>query len=155
MALRSAPLRFGVGRFDDWAQLQIAMRDANGRGLSADTFSCLALQRVFKGNTFSAPAQRIVTLQFADNAEPIGCTEGRLADCLTDSLGAGACSLKDALGEWDISRHAAELENAVLAGKILLWIEVADAENERQAYRMLFAHGSNSVGVHDLRRPVR
>jgi len=91
-------------------------------------------------------------LPFPGNLEPITCTSGALADCLTERLIAGALSLKDALGHWLIPRHAAHLEDAILAGKILFWIRVGDADDERRAYHSLLAHSSNSVGVHDLVR---
>ena len=64
-----------------------------------------------------------------------------------------ASSLKDALGLWLIPRHAAHFEDAVLAPRILLWIRVGDADDERLAYKCLLVHSSNSVGVHDLVLP--
>ena len=154
MVQRSIILRFAVGRFDYWAQLKSGMQDARARGLVDDTFSRLALQRVFIGNTIEAQ-RRVLTLRFPDNAEAMACTESALADCLSNSLQAGARSLEVALAEWDIPRHASELEGAVLAGQILLWIRLTDAEQERQACQTLFAHSSGSVHVHDLRPPVR
>ena len=154
MVQRSAALRFAVGRFDVWAQLEAGMQDARARGLLGDTFSCLALQRLFIGNTIKV-LQRVLTLRFPDNAEAIACTESALADCLSDSLQSGARSLKGSLAEWDISRHASALEGAVLAGQILLWIKLTDAEDERRAYQTLLAHSSNLVDVHDLRPPIR
>lgn len=155
MVQRAAPLRFAVGRFDDWSQLEGAMRDASAQGLLSGTFSCIALQRVLIRHPIKAPSQRVLTLQFPDNAVAIACTEGALADFLSDSLQAGARTLKEALAEWDISRHASALEGAVLAGQILLWIRLTDAEDERRAYQILLAHSSNLVDVHDLRPPIR
>jgi hypothetical protein len=38
-------------------------------------------------------------------------------------------------------------------GKILFWIRVADANDERRTCQSLLAHSSNSVGVHDLMLP--
>ena len=154
MVQRSAPLRFAVGRFDDWLQLGNGLQDARSRGLSSDRFSHLALQRVFGGNAKDAPSQP-PALNFPGNPEAMACTAGALADCLADSLQAGARTLKDALSEWDISRHAAKLQSAVEAGQILLWIRLTDAEDERRAYQTLLAHSSNAVCVHDLCPPVR
>jgi hypothetical protein len=102
-----------------------------------------------------APSQERVTLQalvFSDSSELTVCTAGPLGDCLT-RLHSGARTLKEALGDWLIPRHAAHFENAVKAGKILLWIRVADADQERRAYQTLLASSSNSVGVHDLILP--
>jgi hypothetical protein len=84
----------------------------------------------------------------------MACTSGPLADCLMERLSSGAQSLKDALGHWLIPRHAAHFHDAVEAGKILLWICVVLADEERRAYQSLLACSSNSVGVHDL-MPLR
>jgi hypothetical protein len=67
-----------------------------------------------------------------------------------DRFRSGATSLKDALGLWLILRHARQLEEAVCSGKILLWIKLTDADDERRAYQSLLAHSSDVVGVHDL-----
>jgi len=149
-------LRFAVGTFDSWAQLREALRDARARGLVLDSFNCVGLERVFAGKTILAPSQQIVSLRelpFQDDFERIVCTSGPLADCLMERFQAGADSLKEALATWLITRHAAHLEQAVGAGKILLWIRVADAHDERRAYQTLLAHSSNSVGVHDFVLP--
>jgi hypothetical protein len=42
------------------------------------------------------------------------------------------------------------LQQAVEEGKLLLWVQLFDNEDERRAYRSLLATSSNSVGVHDL-----
>jgi hypothetical protein len=73
-----------------------------------------------------------------------------LANRLMQRVVAGASSLRDALEIWLIPRHAAHFDDAVQAGRILLWIRVADADGERLAYQSLLAHSSTSVGVHDL-----
>jgi hypothetical protein len=38
----------------------------------------------------------------------------------------------------------------IKAGKILLWINVTDAADERLAFQVLLAHSTNSVGAHDI-----
>lgn len=58
--------------------------------------------------------------------------------------------MKVALTHWLIQRHAAQLQEAVEAGRIILWVQLFDNESERRAYRSLLARSSNSVGVHDL-----
>jgi hypothetical protein len=80
--------------------------------------------------------------------------KGPLADRFAERLRAGARTLEEALRHWLIPRHAAHFEDAVKAGKILLWIRVANADEERNAYQILLATSSNSVGVHDLVLPV-
>jgi hypothetical protein len=145
--------RYAVGTFDGWPQLPAALCDARARGLVLDSFNCLALERLFAAKTILAPSQEAVpvrVLPFADGAPAIACTAGPLADCLMDRLRSGATSLKEALGHWLIPRHAAQFENAVRAGKILLWIRLADADDERRAYQCLLANNCDVVGVHDL-----
>ena len=149
-------LRFAVGTFDSWSQVREALRDLRARGLILDRFNCLALERLFPGKTIIAPDHEPVavqTLQFPSSSERIACTSGPLANCLMERLASGAPNLKHALGLWLIPRHAAHFQDAVQEGRILLWIRVADADDERRAYQGLLAHSSNSVGVHDLALP--
>jgi hypothetical protein len=149
-------LRFAVGTFDSWPQLREALRELRARGLVLNSFNCLALQRLFVGKTIVAPDQEPVTiaaLPFAEGSTLIACTRGPLANRLLDRIDSGARDLKDALSRWLLPRHAAHFEDAVQAGKILFWIRVGDAHEERRAYQTLLAHSSNSVGVHDLRLP--
>ena len=149
-------LRFAVGTFDSWSQVRDALRDLRVRGLVLDSFNCLALTHLFSGRTILAPDQEPVAVQalpFSGRSAAIACTSGPLANRLMERLAAGASSLRDALGLWLIPRHAAHFEDAVHAGRILLWIRVADADDERLAYHCLLAHSSNSVGVHDLMMP--
>jgi hypothetical protein len=49
-----------------------------------------------------------------------------------------------------IPRHAAHLQAAVEHGRILLWVQLFDNDDERRAYQSLLARSCNSVGVHDL-----
>jgi hypothetical protein len=154
IVLREHPkLRFAVGTFDGWQQLREALCDARIRGLVLDSFNCLALQRVFNGKIIMAPTQKPIPIRvipFPVASDPIACTEGPLADRLMEQVRSGARSLADALGNWLIRRHAKHFEDAALAGKILFWIRVVDADDERCAYQNLLAHSSNSVGVHDF-----
>jgi hypothetical protein len=156
-ALTELPyFRFAVGSFDTWLQLRDALEDLRLRGMALDSFNCLALQRVFAGKRIIAPSLEAVAIQelsFPENRELICCTAGPLADCLSDRLGSGARSLKDALSSWLVSRHAAHFQETVQAGKILLWLRVTDADDERRAYQSLLTNSSNSVGVHDLAAP--
>jgi hypothetical protein len=149
-------LRFVVGTFDSWPQLERALRDLRDRGLVLDSFNCLAMQQLFAEKTIVGPGQEpvaIVALPFAASFVPKACSSGPLADCLLERVGAGARNLKEALGFWLIPRHAAHFQRAVDAGNILFWIKVTDVANERRAYQTLLAHSSGSVGVHDLTLP--
>ena len=149
-------LRFAVGTFDSWEQVRDALGDLRGRGLVLDSFNCVALERLFASKTIMAPDHQplgVEVLPFRESSKVIACTSGPLAAALMERIHSGAGSLKDALGHWLIPRHAAHFQEAAEAGKILFWIRVRDAHDERHAYRMLLAHSSNSVGVHDLVLP--
>jgi hypothetical protein len=149
-------LRFAVGTFETWPQVREALHDLRVRGVVLDCFNCLALKRAFSGKTIVAPKQEPLSVQalpFPDSAELIACTAGPLADSLKARLDSGASNLKHALGLWLIPRHAAHFQDAVQAGRILLWIRVVDGDDERSACQSLLAHSLNSVGVHDLVLP--
>jgi hypothetical protein len=151
--IQETKLRFAVGTFDSWPQVHSALGDARDRGLALDSGSYLALERVFGGKVVVAPAQRtlvIEALPFPAEAALIACTSGPLAECLAGRLRSDARSLNDALGHWLIPRHASHFAQAVQAGKIMLWLPISDADDERHAYASLLAHSSDLVGVHDL-----
>jgi hypothetical protein len=153
MTQRSKVLRFAVGGFEDWHQSQKALCDASKRGHLLNSFNCLALKRLFASKPILAASHQpevIRPIPFPGSEDQIACTNGPLADLLTKRVRCGARTLEEALDRWLIPRHAAELEGAVLAGKILYWISLADAEDEHRAYQTLFAHSSTSIGVHDF-----
>ena len=149
-------LRFAVGAFDSWEELDQALQALRVGGMALDSFNCLALERVLAGHTIIGLSQEVSSnqlLAFPENRESIACTAGPLADCLSQRFQLGAISLKDALGRWLIPRHAAQFQGAVESGSVLLWVRLADADEERRAYLCLLAHSSSSVGVHDLAPP--
>jgi hypothetical protein len=143
-------LRFAVGSFGSWLQLQNALDDLRLRGMVHDDVTCLALARLFAGETGTRPPLIPCELPFPLSPEPICCTAGPLCECLRERLDGGARSLKDALGRWIIPRHAAHFQAKVEQGNILLWVQLEDGHDERRAYQSLLAHSSNSVGVHDI-----
>jgi hypothetical protein len=145
--------RFAVASFESWQQLRHALEDLRGRGLSPDSFNCLALKHVLTGQAVPTIADvrvRVEELVFSEIREPICCTPGPLASCLTERLRLGARNLKEALGHWLVPRHAAQFQEAVDKGMILLWIRLDDAGEERNAYQSLLTNSLHSVGVHDL-----
>jgi hypothetical protein len=149
----SSSLRFAVGAFDSWQQLHHAIEDLALPSLQADSLNCLALQRVFASEIIVGHSEEPMTIQilaFPGNREPIGCSSGPLADCLTGRIHASAASLKEALGAWLVPRHAAHFQDVVEGGGILLWVRLMNIEDERRAYRCLLSSSSSSVGVHDL-----
>jgi hypothetical protein len=149
-------LRFVVGTIDGLDELRSALRDLRARGVVLDSFNCLALQRLFVGKTVVDPDQRLVDvklLSFAEATEAMVCTSGPLTDCLIQRIRSGSRTLADALGFWLIARHAAHIEDAVAAGKIVFWVLVSDADDERRAFQALLAHSSSAVGVHNFVLP--
>jgi hypothetical protein len=142
-------LRFAVGAFESLEDLDRALQELQLGGMASSSVSCLALERVLAAKV-TAGRSDIRQLAFPKQNEPLACTAGPLADCLAERLRLGAISLKDALGRWLIPRHAAHLQGAVESGGVLLWVRLADANEERRAYQCLLAHSSNSVGVHDF-----
>lgn len=146
-------LRFAVAPFDTWDDLRDALQHLSLEGIRSDVTSCLGLQRVLTDTAAIAvlpPAAVIQELPFPENLHRICCTAGQPAQCLVERLRAGAPTLKAALTHWLISRHAGQLQEAVEAGRIILWVQLFDNEGERRAYRSLLAGSSNSVSVHDL-----
>jgi hypothetical protein len=145
----TSPIRFAVGTFEHWQQLQKATKDLRRHGLDPRGFTYLAVRRSFNAGIVWTDAPLLV-LEFQDAPEPISCTAGALSDCLQARIAAGARTLKEALAYWLLPRHAAHFQQMIDQGKIQLWIKLARADEERSAYESLLADSSNSVGVHDL-----
>lgn len=149
---RPATLRFAVATFDTGGDLRDALRSLRLDGLRDDAFNCLGLEEAIADTTLLAlsPVAARETLHFPSQPRPISCTAGMLAGCLAERLRAKAPTLKAALGQWLIPRHAEQIQDAVEQGKIILWVRLLDSEDESLAYRSLLAGSSYSVGVHDL-----
>jgi hypothetical protein len=146
-------LHFAVGTFDNWQQLSTAFEDLRLREFVFHSFNCLALKQVFSGRMVVISSLKSVAVQsltFSSGPEEICCTSGPLATCLHASVEAGATNLKDAFGLWLVPRHARYLERAVEERKILLWLDVADTDEERSACQSLLKTSSGLVGVHDI-----
>jgi hypothetical protein len=142
-------LRFAVAAFDDPMELKRALHTLSARGKTLDDVSYVGLDRVLTDKT--AEIERSFrTLCFPGNVHPIACTAGPVADRLAGQLQVGAATLDAALGRWLIARHAAHLQRAVEEGKILLWVQLFDNDDEKRAYLSLLATSANTVGVHDL-----
>lgn len=139
--------RFAVAVFDTWEGIRPALRDLADSGSPQASFNYLGLQRVLAVADRLPP---IEPLPFPDNRELISCTSGPVAVRLAARLGAGSKTLQAALSRWLIPRHAAQLQEAVEAGSIVLWVQIPDVESERRAYQSLLAKTSSPVGVHDL-----
>ena len=146
-------LRFAVGIFDTWTDVQATVRDLTAGGMADNSFNCLGLYRVL-APLAARPDNRLSLrdLSFSGDAELTSVTDGLLAACLAERLRMGAETLTAALGHWLIPRHAAQLQEAVSAGQVILWAQLFDNDDERRAYRSLLARSSNSVGVHDIIR---
>jgi hypothetical protein len=156
VAPQEPKLRFAVGAFESWEQLRQALDGTRLDGLVRDSLNCLGSERLLAGKTMLARSQKAMPIQplpFPEDFELVACTCGPLADRLLERLHAGNRTLQEALARWLIPRHASHFADAVRAGKILLWIRVINADEERHAYQTLLATSSNSVGVHDLILP--
>jgi hypothetical protein len=141
-------LRFAIAAFDTWPEAHSALHALSAGGKTLHNISYLAQQRVL-GDVLTRDGRRTVHL-FSGPGGGVGCSAGPVADRLSGTLAAGATTLEAALGRWLIARHAAHLRQAVEEGKILLWVQLFDNDDERHAYQSLLATSSNSVGVHDL-----
>jgi hypothetical protein len=142
-------LRFAVAIFDTAAEVRAAVRELIAGGMSEKSFNCLGLRRVLS-QAATGGAMSLRDLPFPSNANLTSATDGPVAACLAQRLGMGAETLMAALSHWLIPRHAALLQDAAAAGKIILWVQIFDNDEERRAYRSLLARSSNSVGVHDI-----
>jgi len=145
-------LRFAVAAYDSWSGVHTTLQDLSAGGSTINDLNCLGLHRVLAVGGTSAADQtlHLHALPFQKNPELISCTLGPVAECLAWRLALGASSLQVALSYWLIPRHAEELQNAVHDGRIVLWVQLFDNDDERRAYQSLLARSSNSVGVHDL-----
>jgi hypothetical protein len=146
-----ATLRFAVGVFDAWADVQTSIGELTAGGMAESAFSVLGLHRAVAPIVAHAiDRMSLLDLPFPGNRELVAGTTGPIADRLAAKLAGKADTLAAALGYWLIPRHAAQLEQAVAAGKFILWVQLFDNDDERRAYRSLLARSSNSVGVHDI-----
>jgi hypothetical protein len=150
--INQSTLRFAVAAYDAWSGVNTTLHDLSAAGSRVNDLNCLGLHRVLAAGGFSAADQvpHLHGLPFEKSPELISCTLGPVAERLAWRLALGAPSLQAALTHWLIPRHAAQLQNAVHAGKIVLWVQLFDNDDERRAYQSLLARSSNSVGVHDL-----
>ena len=139
-------LRFAVAAFDTWSDAQKALEVLNSGGKGLSDVSYLALERVLAMASNGKPTVHL----FGATDASIACSAGPIAECLSARLASGAKTLKAALAGWLIARHAAHMQQVVEDGKILLWVQLFDNDDERRAYQSLLATSSNSVGVHDL-----
>ena len=146
-------LRFAVAVFDRWDAVNTAARDLGSGGTPLQNISCLGLHRVLARRTdvgFNSHSYALRDLPFPSEPELICCTVGSVAEHLARRLNLGAQTLQDALARWLIERHAAQLVQAIQGGKINVWVQLFDNDDERRAYQSLLAQSSNSVSVHDL-----
>ena len=139
-------VRFAVAAFDTWPDAQKAVQELRTGQKPLTQISYLGLRDVLIGG----PTQALCDLPFPDNTARIACTTGPIAERLSAKLAMGATSLQAALTTWLISRHAAQQQRAVEGGKIVVWVGLADDDDERRAYRTLLDAGCGTVGVHDL-----
>lgn len=138
--------RFAVAAFDTWADAHNTANEL-GRGSKPLTdISYLGLSTALQ----ALPAEAVTDLPFISSTGRVACSHGYIADQLAARLVKGAPTLEAALRTWLIPRHAEQIQLTVDKEKVVVWIRLEDAEDERRAYRTLLAAGCGSVGVHDL-----
>jgi hypothetical protein len=140
--------RFAMATFDSWQGVAGAVADLRGRGVDPGTIGYLALGRVLAADAESGGAAQ--ELPFPQRRDPVSCTPGVLAHRLEERIRQGAPTLRAAIGAWFVERHADEIEAAVEEGRILVWVQLFSAADERRACQGLLAHSSDGVGVNDL-----
>jgi len=86
-----ATLRFAVGIFDTWTDVQATVRDLTAGGMADNSFNCLGLYRVL-APLAARPDNRLSLrdLSFSGDAELTSVTDGLLAACLAERLRMGA-----------------------------------------------------------------
>ena len=111
------------------------LQDLGTGGSKLGDLNCLGLQGAGSERWAhgSAPSLGLRELPFQKNPELIGCTSGPVADRLAWRLALGAPTLHSALAHWLIPRHAAQLQRAVEDGRIILWVQLFDNDDERRA----------------------
>ena len=75
---------------------------------------------------------------------------GPLSSPVSRLAGAPASAIEDLLAAWLPKRNADFLAGQLRAGRVLLWVQVNDAEQERQACGVLLDYSHQRVQVHDL-----
>src|SRR5689334_12244997 len=139
--------RFAVTALASWQDVETSLRDLACGDHAMTYCHCLGLQRVLAARNGAFQLQR---LEFPNSGELISCTAGRLARRLQSRLELGASSLQAALSHWLIPRHAAHLQANIECGRIVLWVQVFDHDDERRACHRLLPISCDTVGVHDL-----
>ena len=145
--------RFAVGVFDSWHVVHEAARDLSKSYTVPHNMSCLGLERILAHWSYAEHAfdtSGMIKMPFPSELEPIFCTADPVAERIKKSANAGAPTLEAVLNHWLIPRHAAQLAEAVHGGKIIVFVQLSNDDDERRAYRCLLARSSHSVGVHDL-----
>ncbi len=139
--------RFAVTALANWQDVETSLRELDCGDSAMSSYHCLGFHRVLAASNGNLQLQR---LPFPNSGELISCTAGPLAQRLQSRLELGASSLQAALSHWLIPRHAAHLQGNIECGRIVLWVQVFDNEDERRAYSSLLPRSCDSVGVHDL-----
>lgn len=148
MARAALPVmpRFAVAAFDSWAVAQTTLHELRQGSKPLLDISYLGLRNVLS----ELPPDALRDLPFPDSIATVVCSAGPVAEQLSAKVSVGAQSLESALTTWLIPRHAAQLQQTVNNGQIVVWVQLRDPEDERRACRTLLTGGCHSVGVHDL-----
>lgn len=137
--------RFAVAAVNTWTDAQNAIDELRDGSKPLQDISYLGLRTKLQ----ALPIQILTDLAFPHGRQVV-CSAGHIADQLAARVVNGAPTLQAALCTWLIPRHAEQIQRTIDEGKIVIWVRLDNADDERRAYRALLAAGCGSVGVHDL-----
>ncbi len=165
MASVAAP-RYVVAETNDWSSL-IASSTGLEHGVGEScrlavlapwaAFDAKALPPLssFLNNPLRQALIKPAKLSFLEEPKELGCADGQLVHQIARRIDQGISSFAEALSLWMMKRQAERFADDIRQGRLLLWVNVATPEQERQACMSLLAAKSGRVEVHDLAPVVR
>ena len=133
-----------------------AVQDLVRNRLSPSSIGILAKQRLLSrelrrlpvvGGDAATPAEFDL---LASHEDKILCFGRTLGSFLRDRVSEGSETLSDALQPSLLPRHACALSGVVEKDGILIWVEVHDPAEEREASLSLLRTSSGTVESHDF-----
>ena len=131
--------QFAVAAFDSWAAVYQALGALKSQGVETAGATVLATQAPRPGTMpagtndeecRSLPEGHNVELCRLAFETPLQCTRGPLAAALQRRRDEGAATLADAFAPWLSPCLADDLERQIASGRILLWFEITEPEQQ-------------------------
>lgn len=137
---RPGAIQFAVATLDGWESLRAVLDDLKAEGVEVEVAVMLTADARARARACieagepaagagSALLDHTVELRFPSSQQLAYCTAGKLADALSRRRAQGARSLADALTGWLTHHQAVELHNQIGRGRLVLWLELSDAEH--------------------------